>query len=31
MSPDEATLKSEEIKQVAIALIKLPLSDGIIK
>ena len=31
MSPDEATLTSEEIKPVAIAVIELRLSEGISK
>jgi len=31
MSPDEATLNSEEIKPVAMAIIKLRLSEGISK
>jgi len=31
MSPVEVTLNSEEIKAVAIAIIKLRLSEGIIK
>ena len=31
MSPDKATLNSEEIKAVAIAIIELPLSEGISK
>ena len=31
MSPDEATLNSEEIKPVAIAIIELRLSEGISK
>ena len=31
MSPEEATLKSKEIKAVAIAVIKLRLSEGISK
>jgi len=29
MSPDEATLNSEEIEPVALAIIKLRLSEGI--